>query len=131
MHESSGIQVHYSPVIHQMSVNRAKYINSTSRRLWKEGGRQGEKLLDKVWMVALPLADIVEAVIKENVTLTTQLQDAREESMAVHEEKIDLKRQLEEVREEGAALCKSSHSLQSQVTFCPIEIDRMWMAFKG
>ena len=107
-----------------MSVNRAKYINSTSRRLWKKGGRQGKNFLT---MVTLPLADIVEAVMKENVTLMTRLEEAREESMAVHEEKIDLKRQLGEVREESAALCKSNHSLQSQVTFCPTEINRMWM----
>ena len=33
IHESTGIQVHYSPVIHQMLVNKAKYINATSRRL--------------------------------------------------------------------------------------------------
>ena len=104
----------------------------------KVGGRQGKRFLDKVWTVALPLRDVVEAVFKENVDLKTQLGEAREEGILVNKENIDLKAQLvavrEEgilvnkenidlkaqlvaVREEGIALRKSNHSLKSQVTF--------------
>ena len=100
-----------------MLVNKAKYINATSRRLMKLGGRQGKQFLDKVWTVALPLRDVVEVVIKENVDLKTQLGEAREETVLVNKENIDLKEQLGAVREEGIALRKSIHSLQSQVTF--------------
>lgn len=117
IHESTGIQVHYSPVTHQMLVNKAKYINATSRRLMKVGGRQGKQFLDKVWTVALPLRDVVEAVIKENVDLKTQLGEAREEGIPFNKENIDLKAQLVAVTEEGIALRKSNHSLKSQVTF--------------
>ena len=100
-----------------MLVNKAKYINATSRRLMKLGGRQGKQFLDKVWTVALPLCDVVEAVIKEDVDLKTQLGEAREEALLVNKENIDLKEQLGAVREEGIALRKSNHNLQSQVTF--------------
>ena len=81
------------------------------------GGRQGKQFLDKVWTVALPLRDVVEAVIKENVDLKTQLRKAREEDTLVNKENIDMKAQLGAVREEGIALCNSIHSLKSQVKF--------------
>ena len=52
----------------------------------KVGRRQGKQFLDKVWTVALLLRDVVEAVIKENVDLKTQIGEAREEGILVNKD---------------------------------------------